>query len=108
MTKKIQPKRQAIGINFKTTEKERKTIDLIVERTLQIAKRHGGVYDIQDCRMDITACHCNGCPLDLGKLLNADDFNFAHDVFGIRDHIDRRTGKMTGYFLPRCSQRSDT
>lgn len=51
--------------------------------------------------MDITACHNNGCPLDLEKLFAADDLDFAHDVFGIARHIDRDSGRVGGCFLPR-------
>lgn len=53
--------------------------------------------------MDLTACHCNGCELDLDRLLLAPDPDFGHDVCGIRRHIDRRTGKLGGCFLPRCA-----
>lgn len=56
-----------------------------------------------DLNMDITAVHCNGNKMDLEKLLNADDFNFFHDIFGIMKNIDRKTGKLTNHFLPRCS-----
>lgn len=58
--------------------------------------------------MDIDACHSNGCSLQLDKLLNADDANFAHDVFGIRRFIDRTTGKLDGCFLPRSAARFDS
>ena len=51
--------------------------------------------------MDITGCHCNGCPLRLAALLEADDFNFAHDVGGIMRHINRETGDLMHCFLPR-------
>ena len=51
--------------------------------------------------MDITAAHVNGCPLRLAEWLEADDFNFAHDIAGIVRHIDRDTGKIGGLFLPR-------
>jgi hypothetical protein len=54
--------------------------------------------------MDITACHLNGCKLDLAKLLAADDFNFAHDVLGIRRHIDRETGQLMNCFRPRFAK----
>lgn len=57
-----------------------------------------------DWHMDITACHANGCPLRLLELAEADDANFAHDVFGIRRHIDRRTGKLGDCFLPRYAR----
>lgn len=43
----------------------------------------------------------DGCPLKLEALAKADEANFAHDVFGIRRHIDRETGKLGDCFLPR-------
>ena len=54
--------------------------------------------------MDVTACHANGTKLDLEKLLNFPDFDFLHDVAGIRNCIDRETGKLTKCFLPRCAR----
>lgn len=59
--------------------------------------------DKQDIEMDITACHITDCKLDLQKLLNADDYNFAHDTVGIRTNIDRYTGKLMNCFVPRCA-----
>jgi hypothetical protein len=41
------------------------------------------------------------CPLDLFALLQADEANFAHDVFGIYRHLDRKTKKLTDCFTPR-------
>lgn len=58
-----------------------------------------------ELEMDITACHCNGCPLDLEKLLNAGEFDFTHDVLGIRRHVSRETGEMQNCFVPRCAVR---
>lgn len=51
--------------------------------------------------MDIDACHSNGCPLQLQKLLEASRLDFIHDVLGIHRHIDRTTGKLQDCFLPR-------
>lgn len=39
--------------------------------------------------------------LQLEQLLNADDFNFSHDIVGIQNNIDRANMKMTGIFVPR-------
>ncbi len=39
--------------------------------------------------------------LRLRELLDADDFNFAHDIIGIQRHIDRRTGFIGDLFVPR-------
>jgi hypothetical protein len=54
-------------------------------------------------QMNVSACHASGNPLRLEELLAADDFNFAHDVFGIDRHIDRDTGTMMNCFRPRYS-----
>lgn len=42
--------------------------------------------------------------LDLDKFLKFDDFNFCHDIIGIRQHIDRKNKKFRNCFLPRCAQ----
>lgn len=54
--------------------------------------------------MDLSATHLNGCPLDLQKLLDANDFNFIHDIGGINNNLDRGTGELLNHFLPRCSK----
>ncbi|MDD5106076.1 MAG: hypothetical protein PHC49_10715 [Desulfuromonadaceae bacterium] len=84
-------------VSFKTTTEEATKIAAIVARAT-------GIYphiNEEDTKMDITATHANGCPLDLDKLLAADDSNFLHDVIGIIRHIDRRSGQLINCFLPR-------
>ncbi len=87
-----------------TTHKQTMEIEAtICKRTVALAKEHSVDYKYMDALMDLDACHSNGCPLKLGELLQADDFNFAHDVFGICQHINRNTGKLQDCFLPRYS-----
>jgi len=90
-------------INFSTTGAERALIDKIADRAVAVAKAAGVKYPEMDAAMDITACHKNGNPLRLQALLDADDFNFSHDVFGIRRHLDRTTGTLQDFFSPRFS-----
>lgn len=90
-------------MNLKTTKKDSMTIGIIASRALHMAKTFGIDYDLIDIQMDITACHLNGNSLKLDQLAGADDGNFGHDVFGIRRHLDRKTGKLGGCFLPRYS-----
>ena len=73
----------------------------IARRAAGMAANAGWNYPILDATMDVDACHNNDCPLKLQELLEADDFNFAHDVFGIRANIDRTTGKLQNCFVPR-------
>ena len=54
--------------------------------------------------MDLTACHLNGCPLDLDRLLGASEADFAHDIAGIVRHLDRETGQLGDCFVPRCAR----
>ena len=90
-----------MGINWNVSDVEMALLDMIADRAVEMAKKHGKQYRKSDALMDIVACHANGCPLKLTELLGADDFNFAHDVFGINRHIDRSTGKIEDGFLPR-------
>ena len=57
-----------------------------------------------DVLMDIEATHNNGCPLRLSDLWAADNFNFFHDIFGIRRHLNRTTKKLEDCFVPRFAK----
>ena len=93
-------------VSFECGRDELITIHKITRRAARLAERVG-IYDLDymQLEMDITAAHCNGNPLDLDRLLLADDTNFGHDVFGIRKYIDRSTGKIGECFVPRYSKR---
>lgn len=58
------------------------------------------ILDTTSQMMDIEHAH-RQFNLRLEEFLNADDFNFAHDFCGIQRHIDRTTGKVGDFFLPR-------
>ena len=86
-------------MNWNVTKEDNRLIKTICKRAVTLWPD----ADYLNVTMDVTATHLNGCPLDLKKLLNADDFNFAHDMGGIASCLDRKTGKLTKCFLPRCS-----
>ena len=90
-------------LNFTETRDEMEAQGKIAKRAVSMAKDLGFKYDQMTAIMDISACHSNGNPLKLQELLDADDFNFGHDVFGIRQHIDRETGQLQNCFVPRYS-----
>lgn len=85
------------NINFDTTKEETEIIVKVMQR---VHKLYPNTFQHMDLMMDLTACHCNGTALDFEKLLEFDDFNFSHDIFGISGHIDRNTGKLLNSFLP--------
>lgn len=92
-------------ISFKTTKSEQKIIAAIADRAAAIAQREADFeYSRVDAEMDVTATHANGCRLRLNDLLAAEPFDFAHDVFGIRRHLNRTTGQVEGHFSPRYAE----
>lgn len=83
--------------------------DAILDRAAKMAAEAGYPMDNEDrtsLLMDLAAANgVNGNdPLDFERLLAADDFNFSHDVWGIRAHMDRMTGRLMGHFSPRFSR----
>jgi len=91
------------NVSFEVTKKERELIDAIAIRAHEMFKKAGVSYPILDIEMDITATHANGNKLRLKDLLDADDFNFSHDVGGIRWHLNRDIGQLMECFVPRFS-----
>jgi hypothetical protein len=83
----------------------RKDIDLIHAIGKRVFRELEGYPDDRvTLDMDLTACHCNGCPINFQKLLDAPAFDFAHDIYGIRRHINRETGQLENCFVPRCAK----
>lgn len=76
----------------------------LIEKIVDRAKANWPKIDRLEITMDLTACHANGNPLRLADLLAANDFDFIHDVYGIRVHLNRRTGRLGDHFTPRYSQ----
>lgn len=89
---------------FTASEEDKELLHKITTRY----REHFPKEDWVQVELDFTACHLNGCPLDLAALFATDDFNFLHDVCGIRDNLDRTTGRFTTHFWPRFAWRAPT
>lgn len=88
-------------INWETTKEEDTQIQSIVERIATLDPE----IDQISCAMDITACHLNGCHLDLERMINANDADLLHDIGGINRNLNRDNGKLENHFLPRLRKR---
>lgn len=93
-----------MSVSFAVSPADSEIIRQIVDRAQTNARRAGARFDRLGTWMDLTAVHANGCPLRLADLLNADDFDFNHDVFGVIRHLDRNTGQLRDCFLPRTAE----
>jgi hypothetical protein len=83
-------------VRFDSTPEDQKIIKEIARRAAQEL----GV-DFTDTEMDLTAVHLSGCPLRLQDLLDAPMSHFGHDILGIARHLNRQTGALEDFFLPR-------
>jgi len=90
-------------INWKTTKEEMLTITMIVDRLMEQKRDTGAWQRVSpiSIHMDLSACHCNGCPLDLKGLLAASNADFTHDVLGIMLNINRDNAHLDNCFTPR-------
>ena len=86
-----------------TASKEDRAIILKIAKK---AKNNNKELSVLDVMMDLSACHLNGCKLDLERLHNADSLNLMHDVYGINQNIDRNTGRLQNCFVPRHNYKS--
>lgn len=88
--------------SFNVTDEQRDLIRKIAARAdTEFFRPHSIDQSQMDTEMDLCAVIAQGCPLRLDELLAADLVNFAHDIGGIRRHIDRRTGQLGSGFCPR-------
>ena len=94
-------------INWHVSKQDAATINEIAQRAVQYAREQDIDIKPIEFQMDITACHLNSVPLQLSELAAAPKFDFVHDVFGIRRHLNRSNGQLEDCFLPRYA-RNDT
>lgn len=92
------------AIRKKVTKRDAKLIDKVVDRILRDVRMNALRRPTFDWHMDVLAVHAT-VGLDLQGLLDADDFNFRHDILGIYTELDRSTGKLGDCFLPRFALR---
>ena len=74
--------------------------DEIIYQCALRAKNINSKIKVLTVIFDLTSVNLH-TPLQLKELLNSDEFNFTHDVFGIINHINRETGKLENSFQPR-------
>lgn len=98
------PKPDDTMIDFNATAADHDLIAQIAARAVDVATLPIERLTVE---MDLTACHLNGCPLNLPALLDADAADFSHDIMGINRHLDRNNGKLRDCFLPRFAAKTN-
>lgn len=97
---------------FRISDADADLIEKIAKRFAAIVLEQGEPEEWPDVEADakfaLERCHARVCPLKLEKLLEADRFNFIHDVDGIGRRLNYVSGKgdtakyeLSNCFLPR-------
>ncbi len=89
-----------MAISYETTETDFRRIMAIADRADQLGIV-GGQYGRPQLMVDLCAVHANGCPLDFAAMIEADQIDLVDDICGIATHLDRKTGQLRDYFVPR-------
>lgn len=83
-----------------TSKEEFETIVKICERAealdISAGERITLIMDLENAHKTVG--------LNLEGLLAADNLNFAHDVIGIQNHMNRSTGELEDFFVPRYAK----
>ncbi len=87
------------------TPAEAPHVRVIVSRAMLEFGAAGVKRTETDVEMDLSAVHARN-PLRLEELSRANEFNFAHDIFGIYRHLNRQTGELEDFFSPRFTRRA--
>ena len=97
-------------VDFEIGASESRIIAAIVARARRLIERHSSAaadppskWRWLDMQMDLAACHTNGCPLDLDRLLKLPRDEFCRDLANIAANIDRETGHLAPGFVPAAA-----
>jgi len=94
-----------MSVSFDVSAKDDSLIVALVDFAIEeFSEMITDTHDKIDFIMDVTACHANGCPLNLQGLIETDVINRHHDLAGIARNIDKATGKLLNNFLPRFAK----
>lgn len=87
--------------NFDIGKESEPAVEAIVNRAALLGLAKEGR---QALWADLAVVHNHGCPLAFYRLADFDSVDFIHDIEGIQRHLNRQTGKLEDYFLPRCAK----
>ena len=77
---------------------------MIGKRAVEMVRRVGGKAEVITFMIDLDYVE-EHCPIDLEQLLNFNDGDFAHDMFGINTNLNHETHELDNCFLPRCARK---
>lgn len=89
-----------MGMKMTASPQDAQLLLQITQRAKEIQPK----LDLLTTEMDLTATHLNGNTLRLEHMLHAKEFDLLHDILGIRNCLDRQTGKLTNNFSPRFTK----
>lgn len=89
---------------FKASNKDLELFITIATRGYDACRNTEVVLAVTEIMQDLAACHNYACPLDLEAMTTGPIQDVLHDLFGIRAHLNRETGQLEDFFVPRFAR----
>jgi hypothetical protein len=89
-------------VSFDVSTDDASGINRVIEKAIRLKMIKS--TERMHYEMNLCATVAQGCQIDFARMLDNDErdnFDFAHDLFGIDRHLDRSTGRLLGCFVPR-------
>lgn len=93
-------------LDFSKIKTSKDDTDLIAEIAGKAAKLYADIghdFDMMSMVMDLEVVHAE-TPLRLEEMLESENYDFIHDIAGIRRHLNRATGRLEDFFVPRFTR----
>ena len=84
-----------------TLHEDTELIERIAIRARKLLEFHGKFVPPGSIKEELIITHQEICPLRLRDLLEANDFDFLHDITGMRDHINMLDASFRNGWWPR-------
>lgn len=84
----------------------KKSDDILIKKIAQRAHSEVPGSNYLEVFLKVKGTHLYAQKLDLKKLLEFDESNYIHDIYGICDHLNMKTLELDSCFQPRCAKRN--
>lgn len=94
-------KHERLHLSYDCSTSDMQAIQAIAARACELFKDYKiAIVNPVSVAHEVAACHCNGCPLNLVQLLLCSPTDFEHDIGGIFQNLNRRTGGLLNGWWP--------
>ncbi len=89
-----------MSLSLSVPHADKALIAAVSHRAQAYAATQGIAVDLLEVQRDFTACHANGNPLDLPRMMADEDRTLWHAASFLAWHMDPHTGQIVSNYRP--------